>query len=171
MFVSEDYLKENTPIGQNVDISKVMPWVKEVILRRIEPIMGEYFLKKITERYESGTTTAEDDKVIEKMRIAIAWGSAAEAAVNTSLKMKNKGMQKQFGDFSNSAEFDEVQFTFDNYRSAAKFHEQRLKKYVCDNSELYPEASDKKNKDGEVYNCCKCGKDNDEFFNDSIMLV
>jgi len=38
MFVDEDYLRDFTPIGQNVDISKVLVWTNEVLLTRIEPI-------------------------------------------------------------------------------------------------------------------------------------
>jgi hypothetical protein len=171
MFVDEDYLKEETPIGQNVDISKVIPWVNEVISQYIEPILGEYFLGQVTQRYIDGNTTTADDGLIAKMKPAIAWGAAAYSIYGTSYKVKNKGLQKQFGDYSESTEANEKALMFDMYRQNARSREQKMKKFVCLNISNYSEATDKRNKDGEVYNDCGCDGGEVEGFNDSIMII
>lgn len=170
MFVDEDYLRDFTPIGQNVDISKVLVWTNEVLLTRIEPILGAYYLGRLTQRYLDSTTTPADDKVIEKIQPALAWGSAVQATINMSYKLKNKGIQKQFSDYSESAELNEILFIRDHYQQHAKVHEQRLLDFVCKNKTDYPEAFDDQNKDSQVYTNCGCeGKTTD--FNDSIMII
>lgn len=172
MFVTEEYLKDETPIGQNVDIAKVMPWVNEVIKQYIRPILGRYFLAQVTQRYVDGNTTPEDDALIEEMKPAIAWNAASYSIYGISYKLKNKGLQKQFGDYSEATEANEKALMFDLYRQNAKTNEKDLKKFICDNIEDYPEAKNKLNKDGEVYNDCGCGENlEDDSFNDSIMII
>lgn len=161
MYVDEDYLKDYTPIGQNVDVNKVLPWVTQVINLRIEPILGAYFLGKITERYLAGASTPNDLVLIERMKPAIAWGAASEAILATSFKLKNKGLQKQFGDYSEAAEMNEINFIYEHYRSVAKNYELLMKRTVCDNAKKYPEASNAENKDGSVYKCCQLNEFDD----------
>ena len=42
-FITETYLKTNTPITANVDVTDVTPYVKTQSDLRIQPILGTYF--------------------------------------------------------------------------------------------------------------------------------
>lgn len=170
MFINEEYLKEETPVGENVDVKKVLNWTKTVLGTHIEPILGEYFLSKLIERYKDEETTPADDKLIEKIKPALAWRSAAKAIFSMTYKLKNKGLQKQFGDFSQSASFEEVTFNVDEYNQNSKMYEKKILKFVCENIENYPEATDDRNKDGEVFKC-KCNDGDEDIFNESFMVI
>lgn len=171
MFVTEEYLKDETPMGDNVDIKKVMPWVKSVLRTNIEPILGRYFLNKLIERYVNSTTTPEDDELIDMIKPALAWRAVAHSIISTTFKLKNKGLQKQFGDFSQSASFEEVTFNVDHYNQNSTLYEEMLLDFLCDNIDEYPEAMDKKNKKSKVYGKCCISDDEDGTFNESFMVI
>ncbi len=50
-FITESYLKTNTPITKNVDVTDVAPYIRPTAEMRLMPILGTYFYNiRCTER-------------------------------------------------------------------------------------------------------------------------
>jgi hypothetical protein len=57
----------------------------------------------------------------------------------------NKGVQKQREDYSDATSFEEFRFLLHNVDNRAEFYEEYLVKYLCENSELFPQYKSQPN--------------------------
>lgn len=171
MFITEEYLKKVTPVGEGVNASQIRPWIDPAKVNLLDPILGEYYLERLAERVQDEETTQADEEILKRIRPVQAWGVAKYLVFGTSLKMKNKGIQKQFGDFSESADAEEVRFMADEYLHNIKNYQSALRKFVKKNIKKYPEITDKKNEDAELFGCGCVDSSEDGYFSDSFMIV
>jgi hypothetical protein len=112
----------------------------------------------------------------------VAWRSAEDAVFGLSYQLKNKGLQTQNGDFSNSVSRTEVVFGMEHFAQKASFFEARLIKYLLANKNLFPEFTSQENRDTdlrpqiEMCDCVgtcygRCGQRyNDNGYNNAIMV-
>jgi hypothetical protein len=52
-FVTENYLKTQTPITANIDVNNIVPFIKTQSDMRIMPILGTYFYTYILAAYNT----------------------------------------------------------------------------------------------------------------------
>lgn len=151
-FVTELWLKDNTPITHNVDVTDVTPWIKTSAELWIQPILGTYFYNDLLTKFNAQTLNSSEIDLVNIIKPAIAWRSAADAVYGLSRQLKNKGLQSQSGDFSNSVELNEIQFGMAHYNQKAEFYENLIKTYLCDstNSALFPNFTSTNNKDSLI---------------------
>ena len=149
-FITESYLKSQTPITANVDVTDVTPFIKTQSEMRVQPILGTYFYDIILAKYNAQTLTANEEILVSKIQPLIAWRSAEDAVFNLTYQLKNKGLQKQDGDNSTSVSPDEMAFGMKMYSQKAAFYEQRLFKYLEDNRDLFADFTSKSNTDSDI---------------------
>jgi len=53
--------------------------------------------------------------------------------------IKNKGAQRQFEDFGDSADFTQLRFIINETSNRAQFYERRLVRFLVANSSLFPQ--------------------------------
>lgn len=166
-FVTENYIKTITAITKNVDATDVTPFVATQSDMRIQPILGSYFYDYLLTKYNAQTLSADETDLVEKIQPAIAWRSAEDCAINLSYQLKNKGLQVQFGDYSQNASQSEVSFIADHYGQKAKFYENRLKWWLLENKDLFAEFTSTLNTDSDLKPVDDC----DEEDYDNTMMV
>lgn len=137
-FITENWIKTNTPITANVDMTDVMPWIKTSSEMWVQPILGTYFYNDLLTKYNAQTLSSDEATLVAMIQPAIAWRSAADAVYGLSRQLKNKGLQSQSGDNSAQVELDEVEFGMAHYNQKAEFYESQIRKYLIDNKNLYP---------------------------------
>lgn len=138
-FCTETWIKNSTPITANVDMTDVMPWIKTAAEMWIQPICGGFFYNHLLTKYNSQTLSGDEETLVELIKPAIAWRAASDAVYGLSYQLKNKGLQQQNGDFSESVELNEVQFGMAHYAQKAAFYEDLIIKYLKENKNLFPE--------------------------------
>jgi len=168
-FVTENYLKNNTPITANVDVNDVMPYVQTQARLRIKSILGSYFYDDILTKYNAQTLDANETTLVEYIQPVIAWYSAEDAVFGLTYQLKNKGVQQQFGDFSNAVSKDEVAFNMDHYHQKAEIFEKDLITWLLDNKSLFPNFTSQDNKDSVVKPIDDCD-DSDNYFNTLLVI-
>ena len=114
-FITEAYIKLKTPITQNVDVNEITPFIATVSDMRIQPILGTYFYNDILTKYNAQTLSPDEEILVSYIQPVVAWRSAEDAVFGLSYQLKNKGLQTQFGDNSNSVSIQEVNFGQDHY--------------------------------------------------------
>jgi len=149
-FVTENYIKIQTPITRNVDVNEVTPFVKGCSDQRVQPLLGSYFYNDLLTKYNAQTLDANETILVGKIQPCIAWYSAAEAVISLSYQLKNKGIQKQNGDFSESVGKDEIMLMYDHYAQKAAFYEQRIRIYLKDNGKLFSAYTSTDNTDSDM---------------------
>jgi len=169
-FVTENYLKNNTPITKNVDVNDVYPYVATQSDMRIQSILGSYFYNDILTKYNAQTLNADEEDLVEKIQPVVAWFSAVDAVFGLSYQLKNKGVQQQFGDYSTSVGQSDISFNMEHYEQKAQFYEKRLIKWLLDNKDLFPNFTSKDNKDSDLKPIDGCGDGLDNWNNTIIVF-
>lgn len=155
-FITENYLKTNTPITANVDVTDVTPYVATQAQLRIMPILGTTFFNYMLDVYNNQTANPDEETLIKFIQPIVAWRSAEDAVFGLTYQLKNKGLQTQNGDFSSSVSQREVAFGMEHYAQKAAFFEERLIKYLIKNKALYPEFISETNKDTDLRPMIEC---------------
>lgn len=167
-FITESYLKTNTPITKNVDSTDIAPFLKPVCDTRIETILGTYFYEYLLTGYNAQTLNADETTLVERIQPVVAWRAAEQCAFGLSYPLKNKGIQSQFGDYSQNVSQGEVAFTMDGYGQIAARYENRLGDWLLENKDLFPEFTSSLNKNSLIKPIDDC-TDND--YDNTMMVI
>lgn len=168
-FVTENYLKNNTPITKNVDVNDVMPYVATQSRLRIAPILGKYFYDDILTKYNAQTLSADEETLVEYIQPVIAWFSAEDAVFGLTYQLKNKGIQQQFGDYSQAVSQSDMSFIMDHYNQKAQIYEKDLIAWLIDNKDLFPNFTSANNKNSIIKPVDDC--DNLDNYNDTMLVL
>jgi len=158
-FITETYLKVNTPITANVDVTDVTPYIATQAALRIQPILGTTFYNYLLAQYNNTLLTPDEIDLVEFIQPVIAWRSAEDAVFGLTYQLKNKGLQTQSGDYSASVSRNEVAFGMEHYAQKASFFEQRLIRWLLVNRNLFPLFISTTNLDTDLrpmFNNCSC---------------
>lgn len=168
-FVTEQWLKTNTPITQNVDVTSITPWLRVNAENWTRKIIGTHFFNDLLTKYNAQTLSADEITLVELMKPAIAWRAASDAAFGLSFQLKNKGLQTERGDYSDAAALNEVQFTMQHYADKAGIYEGAIYDYLAkkEYSDLYSAYNSTLNDDSLAK---KCGG-NGNNYNKSVMVI
>ena len=181
-FITENYLKTNTPITANVDVTDVTPYIATQAQLRVMPILGTTFFNYMLQVYNDQTATNDEETLIKFIQPIIAWRSAEDAVFGLTYQLKNKGLQTQNGDFSSSVSQREVAFGMEHYAQKASFFEQRLIRWLIKNKNLFPEFISEENRDTDLRpmidchgcsGCCHgtCHYENGNGYNNQILIL
>jgi hypothetical protein len=158
-FITESYLKTNTPITANVDVNDVTPYIATQAALRVQPILGTTFYNYLLTQYNAQALLPDEVDLVEFIQPVIAWRSAEDAVFGLTYQLKNKGLQTQSGDFSASVSRSEVAFGMEHYAQKASFFEQRLIRWLLANRNLFPIFISTTNMDTDLrpmFNHCSC---------------
>jgi len=78
-FITETYLKTNTPITANVDVTDVTPYIATQAQLRVMPILGTVFYEDLLEKYNAQTLSNDEEALVLFIQPVIAWRSAEDA--------------------------------------------------------------------------------------------
>jgi len=167
-FVTETYMKTYTTLNDNVDSNVYITLVKTAADGFVRSYLGDYFYKYLLTAYNAQTLNADEIILVQDyIQDAIAWRVLSDATFSTSYQVTNKGVQKQSGDFSDNPGFQGVSFMSHFYKSKADFYDNRLRTYLIDNKDLYPEFISDLNQQCSLKPFCK-GKSS---FDSGIMFI
>jgi hypothetical protein len=158
-FITETYLKVNTPITANVDVTDLTPYVATQAALRVQPILGTTFYNYLLTQYNNQALLPDEVDLVEFIQPVIAWRSAEDAVFGLTYQLKNKGIQTQSGDYSASVSRNEVAFGMEHYAQKASFFEQRLIRWLLANKNLFPLFISTTNMDTDLrpmFNNCSC---------------
>ena len=181
-FITETYLKTNTPITANVDVTDVTPYIATQAQLRVMPILGTLFYNYLLAAYNAQALNPDEETLVGFIQPVIAWRSAEDAVFGLTYQLKNKGLQTQFGDFSASVGRSEVAFGMEHYAQKASFFEQRLIRWLIKNRNLFPEFISEENRDTDLRpmidchgcsGCCHgtCHYESGNGYNNQILIL
>lgn len=145
-FCTEAWIKANTPITSNVDATQILPWIKIAAETWTRKILGLNYYNYLLAAYNAQTLTADEVTLVEYIKPAVAWRASVDCVYGLSRQLKNKGIQSENGENSESVDLNEVQFGMSHYEQKATYYEEILIEYLKENKDLYSGFTDTANK-------------------------
>jgi len=162
-FVTENYVKTNSPLQSNVDWKQIIPLVKSAATGWIQPTIGTYFFNDLLTKYNAQTLSANETTLVAYIQDVILWYVTADAMLELSFQLKNKGVQSQSGDNSTYSELKAIQFMYDKYKDKAENYMNIMSLWLIENKDLFPNFTNVLNKDATLYHKSKYDKDTGSF--------
>lgn len=143
LLIGETYIKENSVLNGNVDVSEIRKsaYYKQDLV--IQPILGTIFYREIQLAYSAATAgitplTADQEELLMYIKPALVNHAVAEVAFFLTLNVKNVGIQTQNGDNNNSVSDNTMWTVVQQITKRAEFYEERLRKWLCANASKFP---------------------------------
>lgn len=162
-FVTETFLTDKTPIGENVDIKKVLPWIETAANIYVKEKIGKALFDDLLTKWNNQDTTEQEDALIEFIKLVISWYAASMSLPDLNNQVTNKGQQRQNGSYSNSSGVNAEYEGQDRYASVGRYWYKEMADFLSDNKDKYP-----------LYKSPDCGKKDpivNDGFNNSFMGI
>jgi hypothetical protein len=144
-FITENYLKEKTPITRNIDASDIVPFIQTSSDMFVKDILGSYFYDDILDKYNNQNLNSNETVLVSLIQPVVAWYAASEAVYGVHYSLRNKGIQLQDGENSTAANQNEVVMISKHYKQNGDFYAERLRKYLILNKDVFSKFTDKLN--------------------------
>lgn len=149
-FVTENFIKTTTPVSENVDANDIMPSIYTAAMGYVRPIIGTVFFNDLLTKYNAQTLNNDEINLVQDwIKPAIAWRACQQISISATFQLKNKGLQTQSGDFSQTPEYRAAMFVSHEYGDRAAMFENLLLKHLEDKTvaALYPVFLQNNNKE------------------------
>jgi hypothetical protein len=138
-FISEIYLKENTPLSGNVDMGEVYPHARSAEETYIQEAIGSKLYERLVDSLTASpkNTTADETTLLKKLRDALMWYTCYDALPFLDIKIRNIGIVKQKSDNLENASRDDVSYLRNVCKNKGDFYLRIVQKYLCENSRKF----------------------------------
>lgn len=138
-FIDEAYLKDVTTVDLNVDpklITSTILYAQDIYIR---PILGSTLYTEIKNQISGNTVSnANADLLNNYIQICLAHWTLLELLPEMVFQLRNRGIQKQFTDFSESVSMDELKYKMELQKNKAQNYSERMRLFLLENSSTYP---------------------------------
>ena len=138
-FLSENYLKENSPINDNVDMKLLKTAIIDAQEIHILESLGTGLYNDLSAKVVAGSLSSTEESFIETyLRPALKNWSIVEGIPLLLFKLTNKTVATSDSDNSKPVEYADMRYMVNLYRTKAEVFTQRMKNYLIANSTLFP---------------------------------
>lgn len=162
-FIDETYLKENTPVANNVDIQRIDFLFQDSINILINRRLGRSFTDYL-DSVQNTTTNPVELEVIQLVKKCQAWYLAKNSIIVLANLNTNKGAQRQYGDYSQSSSGQDDNTLVSYCSSKLEEYLAELGLFLCENKDSLTQFTDEANNDSLILKsctCCRSGIDRD----------
>lgn len=149
LFISQDYLKDNSVINDNADFDLIRPTIimcQDVYLQQAigTPLYED--LKQAIIDYNGSPSvpipTNYSNLINYKIQKMLLWYVQMEALPLLKFRFENKGIMVKSSDNSQPIDTGDLKFLMDRARIKAEHYSELLIKYLIDNSSSYPKYNE-----------------------------
>ena len=139
LFLSVDYLRDNTVINGNVDSERLEPFIQLAQNVHIEGVLGTLIYNEIIGQIQTDSLTALNKTLIDDfVQPALVQWSLYEALPFINYKLTNKSISTKNSDNSDPVDLDALHYLRTNVRNSAEYLSERITKYLDKNEVEYP---------------------------------
>lgn len=138
-FISETYLKNNSPLSGNIDIGEVYPFASTAEETYVQEVIGSKLFDRLVESLNASPkdTTANEIILLKKIRKALVWYTCFDALPFLDIKVRNIGIVRQAGENLTNASREDITYLRDQCMNKAKTYMVMVQKYLCENGTLF----------------------------------
>jgi hypothetical protein len=151
LFVTENYIKTFTPVGDLVQWTEIEPSVHLAQDSFIQDVLGTNFYNHIQDAFENQTLNTDETELVARIKPALAYRVIEQAITFIHYQIKNKGIQSQSGDYNQPVTIDEFKYMRNELKNRAEFFTKRFSTYLYDNKKLFPQYENNNDEDMKPY--------------------
>ena len=137
--ISTTYLKDNSPINENVDDKLLKSAIKESQEIYIRDIIGSGLYNQIQTQAFNGTLSANNTTLLDTyIAPCLKYYTLTESMLPMTFKMLNKSVASRNSDNANPVSIEEMTMIERRYRDKAEYYANRLRDYLLANTNIYP---------------------------------
>ena len=140
--ISEETLKSNGVINNNVDSMYILPAIEFAQDAGLQPLIGTKLYNKLMDLVADGSIVdAPDYKFLldEYITPYLVNKVTADIQIPLNYKLRNQGVVQNSTDNTIVPTMKDLQYVIQNYEYKAIFYGNRLSDYLCVNTTKYPE--------------------------------
>jgi hypothetical protein len=142
LLISEETLKNDSLISENMDVSMIVPTLIAVQDMYILPVLGSRLFDGLKFRIYEDTLTNDDRFILDNyIKGAIINGVLSEGAITFVYKYMNKTVAQNGGENQQPTSLKEIQYLKTFYADRMQMYLTRLSHFLCHNDQTYPEFS------------------------------
>lgn len=135
LFISENFVKENSPVNGNVDDKYIRSTIDLCQRLYILPILGTALYNEIITEVNANSVSADNVTLLEDyIQDALLYYTLSEAISLMVYKMENKSIVKKNSDNSTPIDSYEVSMLRDSFKDKAEMFANRATKYLIENA-------------------------------------
>lgn len=148
-FISETYLKNNSPLSGNIEIGEVYPFARTAEEIYIQETIGTKLFNRLVESLNASPKDTTDNEVtlLKKIRSALVWYTCYDALPFLDIKVRNIGIVRQTGDNITSVTREDISYLRKECKNKGDFYLNMVQKYLCENGSLFEQYR------GGTWNC------------------
>ena len=130
-FISTTYLKDNTPVNENVDDKLLKTSIKESQEIYIRDIIGSGLYNELQTQAFAGTLTQLNTTLLDTyVAPCLKYYTLTEAMLPMTFKLMNKSVASRESDNARAISVEEMTLIEGRYRDKAEYYANRLRDYL-----------------------------------------
>ena len=139
LFISEKYIKENSPVDDSVDMKIILPTVWQSQIMYIQNLLGTQLYEDLQSKIEAATIAGDDLTLVnDYVADCLLYYVVYELQVPMTFKMRNVATSTDRSDFSDPVDLRQLARVENRMKDKAEYFAKRLSDYLCANTDLFP---------------------------------
>jgi hypothetical protein len=139
LIISTNDLKSNTIIENNLEDHVILPNIINAHLVDLQEVLGDVFFADLLNKVRTETTNTDEDFLIDSYIIPfLIQVSLYRCIPYLWSKFENSSIVLKETDTQKSIDLDQLKFLRSDIKNDLDFIKQRLIRYLCDKSSLFP---------------------------------
>ena len=176
LFISENYIKQNTTFSDNVDVKLLLSNVAPAQDFYIQDILGTNLYLDLQTKYSGQTLSNIEEQLVDIIKLALVYRAAEMSLPFMNLQVRNKGIVQLNSENAVQSDISGMKYLRHELKDRSEFYEERIIKFLENNKTSFPLYEDDTNTDihpasknpydsdlylDEYYKCgCKSNIDN-----------
>lgn len=136
--ISEKYIKENSTIDDNLDVTLITPFI-DIAQIELKKIIGKELMEELMQQVRDNNLTALNKELLDYyIQPFLLWSTLKEANPYLMYKYRNKGIMVKNAEFAQPVSKYEVESLTKKANDKANLYAYELDDYLRENSESYP---------------------------------
>lgn len=138
-FINEEFLKDYTPLTQNVDVKEYLPFVDIAMDIYIQDKIGSKLYTRLQAGIIAGDLNNDETNLLILIRQSLAFYVLYEAIPFLANKLRNIGIVETADTKQHNADRADRKELRQELLNKAEYYIQRVNDYLCKNGKLFPE--------------------------------
>lgn len=137
--ISENYIKNNSPVTTNVDPKDLFPHVISAQQMYLRVFLGAEFMEDLQVKYANQTLNADEIELVQNYIQPYLLYKALQLALPfMQYNLRNKGLMVNSDDSATPAGFPEFKYMLNEVKGRSDTNELLLRKYLETDGKKYP---------------------------------
>lgn len=137
-WITQTFLKAQTPISNNVDISEVTNHITTAQLVNTREVLGKNLYDDLNTKFKTNTLSTKESELFDILQYSIAYRASEIAIPFLGIKIRNKGVVRLNDEFAQPAQLNELKYLRNELADRAEYFEKRVKDFLCQYGTDFP---------------------------------